>query len=628
MGHCKFILYVTLITLFTVNAYDDNDCQDGWSSCESSVWVTSRVHNTLSPYTPGESGNAASQEYEIKFTCRGRRNGYYADLDHSCKVWHYCNTTREVHRDNGLAAWTYMHYSYICSEENTRYDQVLRECVPESKSLVRCQDSESYYPTGDYVHHIPALEGTNNRLVPLRCPNSDVPCTIQDDHINLKGCPESPGSVIKFYSSLTDLTTEAPLAPTVAPVAPVYTPSVQRIFKMRDPSVNTRVNLKPITERRVSSYSSRRDSLVERTSVTPRESKEADFLGLPYGSTAILGDDIDTSFDCKGRSYGYYADVKNQCKVYHVCSPKLDEFGVRFYEHYSFVCAEGLIFDQQKLTCVPSAQAYGECAVAEKLYHRTADLFNRNHLSREATDAPAVSSAPRPRKVTVLRVKSLDQSPPLYSNKRTVYTVIDKMSTDNRQSPSPLDSDARDEQLHEPVERYSQTFQESVKDFNQQHYQRTEPHARKTHTAPRFYRLKKGYRAPALYHSPLDRYNGGERKKIAHSPSVLQSVRGPHVTPNSQAIAHNPSVSQYIASPPVQSSPASSMSHNPTISQYIGGAPNAVPSASISHSPNVDQYSSSLIPSNAGPQAIVHSPSIHQVIVRPEYSRPSSRLIH
>ena len=613
MGDLKvFLLLLACFTIFQVKAYEDNDCQDGWSSCDSSVWVLSK-YNTLSPYTPGENV-AGSQEYEIKFSCRGRRNGYYADLDHSCKVWHYCNTTREVQRDNGLAAWTYMHYSYVCSEENTRYDQVLRECVPESKSLVRCQDSESYYPTGDYIHHIPALESSNNRLVPLRCPNSDVPCTIQDDHINLRGCPESPGSVSTFESTPSDLTTVAPVSETSdAPVAPVYSSSrdiLPQTPRLVPHSPSKRVRLESFNEQPVAPDAPVNESPVEkikyaveiaplRDAPASTESRAADFLGLPHGSTKILGDDIDTSFNCYGRSYGYYADVKNQCKVYHVCSPKLDEFGKRFYEHYSFVCAEGLIFDQQKLTCVPSAQAYGECLHAEKFYHNTADLFNSNQVAHETPrvtlNAP-VAPAPQTHKVTVLRVKSLD-SPQLYSNKPMVYTVIDKWAD------SPL---ARDEQAISPVERYRKT--------------------EGTKSVKKVFQLRKGYRAPAV-RAAAGAKVAASRKNILYSPAIAQNIRGPYVSPRDAFIAHNPSVSQYVASPGVQSSPDSSLSHQPTISQYIGGVPTA--GAVLYHPSAVHQYSAAVVsPANSAPQSIVHSPSIRQVIIRPEYLRPSSRFIN
>lgn len=616
MGDLKVILLLfSCIFISQVNTYDDNDCQDGWSSCDSSVWVLSK-YNTLSPYTPGENVEG-SQEYEIKFSCRGRRNGYYADLDHSCKVWHYCNTSREVNRDNGLAAWTYVHYSYVCSEENTRYDQVLRECVPESKSLVRCQDSESYFPTGDYIHHIPALEASNNRLVPLRCPNTDVPCTIQDDHINLRGCPEPPGSVSTFEPSTSDVTTvasttEAADEPSVAPVysssRDILRPIASHPLIPHSPGKRVRFNL--FNEHTISSTNENQSpvkfslqSASLRNVSTWTESRAADFLGLPYGSTKILGDNIDTSFNCYGRSYGYYADVNNHCKVYHVCSPKHDEFGKQFYEHYSFVCAEGLIFDQQKVTCVPNAQASSECLNSEKFYHKTASLFNSKRVSHETSDvkeyhAPVDSTTQRTRKVTVLRVKSLN-SPRFHSKKPIVYTVIDKYA-DSSSLP-------HDEPAISPVERYQQ------------------PQGRKA--TKKVFELRKGFRGPAFYRGSGVKKIATSRKNILHSPVVAQDVSGLHVSPRDASVAHVPSVSQYIASPGAPLPPVSSLSHQPTISQYIASVPSA--NAQYSHPSTVHQYSGVATGSvDSAPQSIVHAPSIRQVIIRPEYLRPSSRFIN
>ena len=33
------------------------------------------------------------------------------------------------------------------------------------------------------------------------------------------------------------------------------------------------------------------------------------------------------SFSCDGRPYGYYADVSNNCQLFHICVPVLDAAG-------------------------------------------------------------------------------------------------------------------------------------------------------------------------------------------------------------------------------------------------------------------------------------------------------------
>lgn len=68
---------------------------------------------------------------------------------------------------------------------------------------------------------------------------------------------------------------------------------------------------------------------------------------------AALGEEIagplTKSFSCKGKKYGYYADVANGCKVYHVCAPEQRR-------HFSFFCNSGTIFDRDSQTCVRKNQ--------------------------------------------------------------------------------------------------------------------------------------------------------------------------------------------------------------------------------------------------------------------------------
>lgn len=54
---------------------------------------------------------------------------------------------------------------------------------------------------------------------------------------------------------------------------------------------------------------------------------------------------VQKTFSCEGKDYGYYADVGNNCKVYHVCVPSQKQ-------HYSFFCNEGTIFDDTQQTCI------------------------------------------------------------------------------------------------------------------------------------------------------------------------------------------------------------------------------------------------------------------------------------
>ncbi|KAL1429426.1 hypothetical protein MTO96_002473 [Rhipicephalus appendiculatus] len=97
------------------------------------------------------------------------------------------------------------------------------------------------------------------------------------------------------------------------------------------------------------------------------ESPQSAYLGLPSGSDGIVGP-IDISFSCAHRNLGYYADVGNECKIFHVCNPVLLTDGQVAMMQYSFVCPNGTLFDQQTLTCtVPPGTA--PCVQAESFYY-------------------------------------------------------------------------------------------------------------------------------------------------------------------------------------------------------------------------------------------------------------------
>nr|XP_027237847.1 uncharacterized protein LOC113828975 [Penaeus vannamei] len=59
---------------------------------------------------------------------------------------------------------------------------------------------------------------------------------------------------------------------------------------------------------------------------------------------------INTGFDCADLPYGYYADEANNCAIFHVCLPYIDH-NVYISRHFSFMCAPGSIFDQERLVC-------------------------------------------------------------------------------------------------------------------------------------------------------------------------------------------------------------------------------------------------------------------------------------
>lgn len=51
-------------------------------------------------------------------------------------------------------------------------------------------------------------------------------------------------------------------------------------------------------------------------------------------------------FSCDDLSYGYYADVDNDCQIFHVCLPVVFADGKNQTFKWSFICPEETIFDQ------------------------------------------------------------------------------------------------------------------------------------------------------------------------------------------------------------------------------------------------------------------------------------------
>merc|ERR1712001_491846 len=92
--------------------------------------------------------------------------------------------------------------------------------------------------------------------------------------------------------------------------------------------------------------------------------------GLPASAADLLDAPYDDGFNCdqQDAGYGYYADVNNGCKVFHICNPVYDNDGVvERMDKYSFVCGEGTQFDQQTLTCNYPEDAF-PCEESPSLY--------------------------------------------------------------------------------------------------------------------------------------------------------------------------------------------------------------------------------------------------------------------
>ena len=71
-------------------------------------------------------------------------------------------------------------------------------------------------------------------------------------------------------------------------------------------------------------------------------------LGLVSDADTIRENIVD-EFTCDGRGYGYYADVANDCQLFHVCYPVQYPDGQQEMFKWSFICPNQTIFDQVRI---------------------------------------------------------------------------------------------------------------------------------------------------------------------------------------------------------------------------------------------------------------------------------------
>ncbi|XP_015110791.1 uncharacterized protein LOC107036998 [Diachasma alloeum] len=103
-------------------------------------------------------------------------------------------------------------------------------------------------------------------------------------------------------------------------------------------------------------------------------------LKLPNNATAIRENIVDT-FSCEGRIYGYYADVDNECQIFHVCMPQ-NKGAIR----WSFICPESTVFNQATFVCTWEDDSI-PCAESDQ-YYGLNEEFGREDPEQENTENP------------------------------------------------------------------------------------------------------------------------------------------------------------------------------------------------------------------------------------------------
>ncbi|MCL4148182.1 UNVERIFIED_CONTAM: hypothetical protein GTU68_050356 [Idotea baltica] len=89
---------------------------------------------------------------------------------------------------------------------------------------------------------------------------------------------------------------------------------------------------------------------------------------FPVDYEYVLRSNLVETFSCENLPYGYYADIENNCQVFHICLPVTDGQGDLIETaQFSFLCGNETVFSQESLSCVFESEAY-PCDQARSLF--------------------------------------------------------------------------------------------------------------------------------------------------------------------------------------------------------------------------------------------------------------------
>ncbi|KAK2588993.1 hypothetical protein KPH14_001842 [Odynerus spinipes] len=113
-------------------------------------------------------------------------------------------------------------------------------------------------------------------------------------------------------------------------------------------------------------------------------------LQLPDNATLIRENIVDT-FSCKDRIYGYYADIENDCQIFHVCLPQS-----RNVARYSFICPAETVFNQATFVCTRTEESI-PCEESEKYYNLNEEIGKEEeNIDEETTNDIPVNAEVEP----------------------------------------------------------------------------------------------------------------------------------------------------------------------------------------------------------------------------------------
>ncbi|XP_039966998.1 titin [Bactrocera tryoni] len=111
-------------------------------------------------------------------------------------------------------------------------------------------------------------------------------------------------------------------------------------------------------------------------------------LTLPSNATSIRAD-ITDSFSCDDKVYGYYADVENDCQIFHVCLPVTYADGKENTFRWSFICPEETVFSQESFTCMRREDIAFSCEDSVNYYELNRNFGNTEEQNVNSNNAQA-----------------------------------------------------------------------------------------------------------------------------------------------------------------------------------------------------------------------------------------------
>uniref|UniRef100_A0A0K8UZ83 Chitin-binding type-2 domain-containing protein n=1 Tax=Bactrocera latifrons TaxID=174628 RepID=A0A0K8UZ83_BACLA len=165
-------------------------------------------------------------------------------------------------------------------------------------------------------------------------------------------------------------------------------------------------------------------------------------LTLPSNATSIRAD-ITDSFSCDDKVYGYYADVENDCQIFHVCLPVTYADGKESTFRWSFICPEETVFSQESFTCMRREDIAFSCEDSVNYYELNRNFgdteeqnVNSNNAQANEEQAEAQPAEPaEPAEQEVEQAVAPQAAAPAPQPEKPVKPV--KVQKPNRRKPQP-----------------------------------------------------------------------------------------------------------------------------------------------------------------------------------------------